>query len=595
SRRVNLTTSAQSQGTNYTVNVSNVSDEAGALIPANSPVNFTAWKVVSGWVTREVYLGIPGAFVADLTTAPKYPDNPDQVTWSKTFELNNEPLLNQYGARLSAFLTPAVNGAHELFLNNDDEAEILLSTDQSSANLQSLGLFPLNAPPFDTAGFVTSPALTANQRYLLVGLVKQDGGDVYIQIGARPPGSAQAPETLPVLGGNLISTFINPDIGNVTFKQQPTNVTTAAGSRARFAVKVETEENPVYFQWRSGGTNIPGAIRSAYVTPVLTTGDSGKTYDVVVSVAGKDTTSAAATLTVVAGQPSNLQPYLGINFVGGGGGGPGGPMSAVDVAGVVLQENWNNLAGFAFDPATTPITLVAANGANTPVTLTLAATESWYSGTLASGDANGALLQGFVDTMAVTDPMVITLSNVPSGPYNVLVYSLGFDFSASYEQQFSVMGDGVHPSYHGKAETGLTYLQNPAFRRMLSTNPATPDAGNYVQFDNVNPATDGSLAILVMWESTNPGNGHQPAVNAIQLVRVNPVTETPSLGATIGAPGSLTLSWPASAAGFTLEASATVGPGASWTAVAGAPNPITTAGAWSVGIGATNRFFRLRQ
>ena len=63
----------------------------------------------------------------------------------------------------SAFFRPASSGAHEFYLNNDDEAELRLSTDQSAANLQSLGIFPLNAPPFDANSLATSPALTADQ------------------------------------------------------------------------------------------------------------------------------------------------------------------------------------------------------------------------------------------------------------------------------------------------------------------------------------------------------------------------------------------------------------------------------------------------
>ena len=572
-----------------------ITDDTGAPIGLNSTVNFTAWKLVSGWVTREVYLGIAGATVADLEAAPNYPDNPDQVSWSKTFELNNEPLLNQYGARLSAFFRPASSGAHEFYLNNDDEAELRLSTDQSAANLQSLGIFPLNAPPFDANSLATSPALTADQSYLLVGLVKQDAADVYLQVGVRPPGSTQAPETLPVLGGFLISTFVNPDIGNVTFKRQPTNVTIAAGSRARFSVSVETTESPVYYQWRARGINIPGAVRSAYVTPVLATSDSGKTYDVIVSVAGKDTLSTTASLTVTPGQPSNLQPYLGINFVGGGGGGPGGPMSAVDVAGVVQQENWNSLTGFAFDPATTPITLLDAGGNNSPVTLTVAGTESWYSGTTTTGDADGALLQGFIDVGAATDPMTFTLNNVPAGTYNVLIYSIGFDFSAAYDEAFSLTGGGTYPTYHVKAETGLSYKANPAYRRMSSTNQSAPDSGNYVQFDSISPAADGSLAISATWESANAGNGHQPAINAIQLVKVLPVVVQPNLGVTAGA-GNITISWPASANGFVLESTAALGATASWSVVAGSPNPITGAGSINASAaGGGSQFYRLRE
>jgi len=39
-------------------------------------------------------------------------------------------------------------------------------------------------------------------------------------------------------------------------------------------------------------------------------------------------------------------------------------------------------------------------------------TESWYSGTAATGDADGALLQGLIDVAAAMDPLLFTLNNV---------------------------------------------------------------------------------------------------------------------------------------------------------------------------------------
>ncbi len=196
STKVNLTTSAQSQGTVYTITINGISDDTGSAIGADSKVNFTAWKLVTGWVTREVYLNIAGGTVADLTSSPSYPDYPDQVSWSKNFSINDDPLVNQYGVRLSAFFAPPNSSAYDFYLNNDDEAELQLSTDQSAENLQSLGVFPLNAPPFNTTGVATSSPLTANQSYLLVGLLKQDGGEVYLQVSSRPSGSAEDPAAL---------------------------------------------------------------------------------------------------------------------------------------------------------------------------------------------------------------------------------------------------------------------------------------------------------------------------------------------------------------------------------------------------------------
>ena len=590
-RQVLLTTSGQTQGTVYTITVNGVSDTSGNAIAANSTVNFSGWKLAEGWATTEIYQNVTGTTVEELKNAPAFiARTPDEVRWVKGFQLNNDPRAPNMGARISAFFTPPTAGSYNFYVNNDNEAELLLSTDQSEAGLQSLNVFPLSPPVFDDAIFVASPDLASGQRYLLEGLLKSDGGDVYLNVAAQPSTSSAPASSLPVLGGNRISTFVNPDLGNVTFTEQPVPVTATAAGRATFAVKVKANEAPVYYQWKVNGVDIPGATLAAYTTPVLSTADSGKNYSVVVSVAGKDTTSGTAALTVNAGEPSNLQPYVGINFVGGGDNLPG-ILSSVAVAGVVQQENWNNLTGFQFDQAP----LRDAAGATTPVTVSAQATEHWYSGTLGSGTANGLMLQGFLSTGAATDPFLITLNGVPAGTYNLIMYSVGFPFQADYQQDVSLTGSGNYPTYFVKAETGLEFNASPNFRRMASTAAANRAVGNYVQFDNVSPAVDGSLVLSTTWVSPNVGNTHQPAVNGIQLIKVGPAVNVRPTLTTSKQGNILTVTWTANAAGFTLETSPTVGAGASWTAVAGTPNPIVDAGSATINLTGSRGFYRLRK
>jgi hypothetical protein len=591
-RRVILTTAPQTQGTSYTITVNDVTDTSGTAIAANSAIAFTAWKKVAGWVTKEIYFEIPGGSVDVLLDAPKYlARTPDRLEWVKGFQLDRDPQGPNYAARLSAFYTPAAGGRHHFYVSNDDQAELFLSTGESEANLLSLGWFDLIPRGFDPVNSSISPfSLTAGQSYLLVGVLKQAGGDVYLHLAAKPESSAAPVASLPVLGGNLISTFVNPDLGQVAFEQQPQNVSATSNARARFAVQVQADQTPVYYQWQVDGQDIPGAIRPTYTTPVLSTADHGKKYRVIVSVAGRDTLSDEAVLSVTAGDPSHLQPYIGINFIGGGDSLPG-PLSSGDVAGVVWQENWNSLPGTTFDL----VPLVNAQGGESPVTLWTQPTEHWYSGTVGAGDADGYLLQGFVGTGASRDPFEIWLEGVPNDTYNVLIYSVGFPFNPAYEQAFSVTGAGSYPTYHVRAETGLIYNSNPGFRRMTSTNPAARETGNYIQFDNVQPTQNGSLVIQATWESEADGNGHQPAVNAIQLVRVLPVSARPSLSIAAGAGVNLTLSWPAEAAGFVLESSSSVGAGANWSVVTGTPNPIQNAGSVNAAAGTAAQFYRLRK
>src|SRR5205807_10048956 len=98
------------------------------------------------------------------------------------------------------------------------------------------------------------------QRYLLVGLLKQATGPVYLNVAAKLASDATPAANLQALSGNQIGTWVNPDIGNVTFMQQPANMTAPIGGRATFTVKTKVAESPVYYQWRRNGTDSPGAV-----------------------------------------------------------------------------------------------------------------------------------------------------------------------------------------------------------------------------------------------------------------------------------------------------------------------------------------------
>jgi hypothetical protein len=78
----------------------------------------------------------------------------------------------------------------------------------------------------------------------------------------------------------------------------PTNQTVTAGQTATFSVSSNGDPSPTY-QWRKGGTNIPGAVSASYTTPATVPADNGSTFDVVVSNVAGTVTSNVVTLTVL--------------------------------------------------------------------------------------------------------------------------------------------------------------------------------------------------------------------------------------------------------------------------------------------------------
>ncbi len=549
-RMVILSTSAQTEGVRYTITVNNVRETSGTPVAPNSTVRFTAWTRVVGWATKEIYYGLAGNQMQTFLDDPRLAARqPDRVEYVRGFGLDRAPQTDNYGARLSAFFIPGQNAAYEFFVANDDEADLSLSSDPTEANLLSFGNLVLTPREFAEAPVGTSPDLLSGQRYALVGLLKQGGGDVYLRVATRRAGDATAPGDLPLLGGARISTWVNPDLGRIDITAQPANTSAPSGGHATFSVTFEGSDQPAYYQWLADGAEIPGANRRVLTTVALTAADNGRHYRVRISVAGADKLSDEATLTVTAGEPSTQRPFVGINFAGGGFGLPGELVSQ-DVAGVVPQENWNNLAGFTFES----VALNDAAGSAVPVTLTaVGLTETWYSGTLATGSGNGVLFQGMVTAGTPTESVILTLNNVPAGRYGLIAYSVGFDFLAAYEQDYTLTGATTPPTITGRSETGLPYIANPAFRRSISTNPAQRDTGNYVRFDNVSPAADGSLNLSVFWAGSG-GSGHQPAINALQLFRIvdappaPPVLVAPTLGA-----GGLVFGWTGGLAPFRVQ------------------------------------------
>ncbi|MEW6302216.1 MAG: immunoglobulin domain-containing protein [Verrucomicrobiota bacterium] len=108
------------------------------------------------------------------------------------------------------------------------------------------------------------------------------------------PAQVSDAELLGFLGANAGQPAGAPFI---TF--QPRGQTNAIGSPAVFVVAA-TGDAPLSYQWRRNGVDIAGATSAIYTIPSATTNDAGA-YSVVIANNAGSVTSAAATLSVVAG------------------------------------------------------------------------------------------------------------------------------------------------------------------------------------------------------------------------------------------------------------------------------------------------------
>ena len=86
----------------------------------------------------------------------------------------------------------------------------------------------------------------------------------------------------------------------------PANATVTAAGSANFSV-VAAGTGPLSYQWRRNGSAISGATSSSYSFSPTAVGDSGSTFDVIVSNSAGNVTSTAATLTV---NPAPVAPSI---------------------------------------------------------------------------------------------------------------------------------------------------------------------------------------------------------------------------------------------------------------------------------------------
>ena len=89
--------------------------------------------------------------------------------------------------------------------------------------------------------------------------------------------------------------------------QEPRNQRVVEGRRATFKVQA-TGSDPLSYQWKKNGSDIPGATSASYVTPPTTLSDDGTRFSVVVSNAAGSVTSRTARLRVTSATASSDRP-----------------------------------------------------------------------------------------------------------------------------------------------------------------------------------------------------------------------------------------------------------------------------------------------
>ncbi len=228
--KVSLVTSALNGGTAYTLTLNGIKDVSanGNTIAANTRVTFNGPVLQAGFALWEAYRGVDGSGITGtsvdaLTSDPSFPDLPSRREFVTAFTtapgFNN--ILDNFGGRLSAWITPTESGAYRFFIRSDDASQLWLSSDTNPANAVAIadeaaccGAFeePTNAEGNPNPETSEPVNLVAGKSYYIAALYKEGGGGDFVEVAWRKEGSTTPANQLTPIPGAVLSAYRTPSV-----------------------------------------------------------------------------------------------------------------------------------------------------------------------------------------------------------------------------------------------------------------------------------------------------------------------------------------------------------------------------------------------
>ena len=148
-------------------------------------------------LVREVWTGVAGTSLANLSAWPHYPNSPNSRNLvTGNFEAPTD-IMDNYGQRMHGYLLAPETGTYFFWIAGDDNSALYISTDTNPANASLVASVPGWTSPrqWDKYGSqLGSRFLVAGQYYYVAALMKEGGGLDNLAVGwQRPGGLVQRP------------------------------------------------------------------------------------------------------------------------------------------------------------------------------------------------------------------------------------------------------------------------------------------------------------------------------------------------------------------------------------------------------------------
>jgi hypothetical protein len=238
----------------------------------------TSSQAQSQGILREVFMGIPGPTVADLTNHVNFPDNPTSTEVVIDFFEAPTDIAEMYGQRMHGYLLPPATGDYVFWIASDDGSSLYLSTNEDPINRRVIAHVPGWTSPRQWGKYPEQRSalirLEEGKLYYIAALMKEHGGGDNLAVRWQLPNSAMEE---PIPAARLVpygTVFTAPAVA-----EHPKNITVVEGGRAVFEVTL-ADTMPVAYQWQRDGVNIPGAVSSTYVHGPARLSDAGARFRV---------------------------------------------------------------------------------------------------------------------------------------------------------------------------------------------------------------------------------------------------------------------------------------------------------------------------